>query len=325
MCKSIGEGGQRCASHAKKALQAAEGKLMTATSSPVARSQALIEWETASAEYASTPTGQKHYETLIADAEESGATADVFFYTATLKRGASIREANAIAAAMIHSGRSTGLAPVNPSLLSPPGLAKQVSDWYPHEADPEVVADLLAADFRIVSLDIETTHLSPQVGQITEISWYNLNTGEGGTFIPAHTLDGADPVSLEISKYDERLAGKQHDDGSQFVALQELLGGDGTKTYLMGSNPKFDAGHLEAMAARLGMEQPQFNHRTIDSAQAAYWLNPKAEFGKPTGLKEATTLAGLDLDNHHEAWEDTVAAARLWHVWEKTRRSLPGS
>lgn len=213
--------------------------------------------------------------------------------------------------------------PVNPVLLSPTGLTRVVSDWYPEEADGEVVNDLRGLGVRLVSLDIETTHLDESVGQVTEISWYNMNTGEGGTFIPAHDLVGADPVALEISKYHERIAGQPQDDGTQFAVLQDLLGGDGVKTHLVGSNPDFDARHLTAMATRTGLPTPRFHHRKIDVAQPAYWLNPGAPFATPTGLKEATGLAGLALDHHHEAWVNTVAAARLWHVWENVRRNLP--
>lgn len=215
------------------------------------------------------------------------------------------------------------MMPLNPVLSAPSSLLQQVSDWYPEEADPVVVDDLRTADFRLVSLDLETTGLNPLLHQATEVSWYCLNSGEGGTFIPPHTLENADPYALEVSKYHERLAGLAQDDGTQVEALNLLLGGDGVKTYLIGSNPGFDAGHIEGLYRRVGLPEARFNHRKPDVAQPAYWLNSEAPFGIPTGLKEASAAAGVSLENHHEAWEDTVTAARLWHTWERVRRALP--
>ena len=326
MCKSKQDGGQRCYSHASKRVTARERAFAKSGTG-----EALSALVNAHIDLASTPEGHAFAEYAVQQGRPAPGGLPPEMWSRIAEQGAALRERNALLAGVASASLERrdaaavrSLAALNPALATPSTLTCQVRDWYPEEADPAVIDDLRQADFRIVSVDLETTGFDPATGaQVTEVSWYCLNTGDGGTFIPQHTLEGADPVSLEISRYDERIKGQPMDDTGQVGALRSLLGGDGTKTYLVGSNPGFDALHLNALCAKEGVGAPKFNHRKIDSAQGAYWQDPDAPFGVPTGLKEASAMTGVELDGHHDAWVDTTAAARLWHVLEKTRRSLP--
>lgn len=217
------------------------------------------------------------------------------------------------------------LAPLHPAHHTPEGLIVSDShDWYPNYAHPDIITELRRMTSRLIVLDTETTGFRPEDGaQITEICWYSLNSGNGGTFLPPHTLDGADEAALAISRYSERIAGKPQDDGTQVRALHAFLGGDGTRTFLVGSNPAFDANHLNALFLKHGLPPSPWNHRLIDPCAASYWQNPDADLGSPTGLKEATAASRIRLEGHHAAKADVVATAEVWHTLENRRRLMP--
>lgn len=205
----------------------------------------------------------------------------------------------------------------------PPTDLKVDYTWLPEQADADIVDELAQMETRLIVVDVETTGFRPEDGaQTTEIAWYSLNSGQGGSFIPEHTLEGADPDALRISRYDERLAGQPQDDGKQVRALHAFLGGDGRKTHVVGSNPGFDATHLNALFVKHGLTPNPWAHRMIDPAAAAYWMNPDAELGAPTGLKEASAHTGVPLEGHHAARVDVDATAGIWHALEAHRRSL---
>lgn len=172
-------------------------------------------------------------------------------------------------------------------------------------------------------VDVETTGLRVEDGaQVTEIAHYDIASGVLGSFIPAHTLERADAFALEVSRYEERIAGRSQDDGTLVRELHQYLGGDGVRTHLVGSNPGFDAGHLNALFAKYDLAASPWHHRLIDPCAAAYWLHPEAGLGASTGLKEAAALTGVPLDGHHAATVDVQATAGVWYALEADREDL---
>lgn len=170
-----------------------------------------------------------------------------------------------------------------------------------------------ARNVRIVSVDVETTSVSPHAGSVTEVGYFDLTAGTGGVFIPPHRLDHADPAALEISRYAGRIAGRpQRVD--LINPLHQLLGGDGVPTTIVGSNPAFDMAHLELMFQSFGLA-PKWKRRPICVAQGAYWLGI-GDFGNEPGLAEAARSVGVDSTGHHDAGVDALMAAavftRLW-------------
>ncbi len=165
-------------------------------------------------------------------------------------------------------------------------------------------------DVRLVSVDVETTGVAVRPGSVTEIGWFDLGAGMGGQFIPPHNLNGADPKALEISRYAERIAG-QDTDLEQVIALHRLLGGDGKKTVIVGSNPSFDQQHLAELFASRGLLAEPWQRRAIDVAQGAFWAGIGDAANVP-GLAAACKHFGIDNTNHHAALDDALVAAQVF-------------
>jgi hypothetical protein len=128
MCKSAGEGGQRCAAHTRQKEQKARAALKDAVdawgrdgSGDIRGAQEA--WEKAATEFASTPEGQR---TLAAEAHEV-LGAGRMEYAANLaticQRGQSMREANAEAATRIRAGKSRSLGGHGEPRLTTPAVA----------------------------------------------------------------------------------------------------------------------------------------------------------------------------------------------------------
>jgi DNA polymerase III alpha subunit (gram-positive type) len=212
--------------------------------------------------------------------------------------------------------------------VPPDSLSIDMVKWFPINADLNVLDVLSTSDKRYVVVDVETTGFWFFEGaQVTEISWYCLNSGFGGTFIPKHSLQNSDPESLKISRYEERISTMIQDDGTQVRALHSFLGGDGVETFLVGSNPSFDAEHLGALFASYGLDRKKgsfgpWNFRTIDPVAGFYWQESSFPVGEALGLKKVADFLGLNLDNHHSAKADVEAVAVIWHEAEKRRRKI---
>lgn len=117
MCRSVAEGGQRCASHAKNRLDVrveAVRALFAQARDPetgvvgaideVALADARAQWDEAAVEYASTPAGEREFVQRLHAARSTGDVDGEAVVMSVLKRGLVMREANAQAAAV--SGRS---------------------------------------------------------------------------------------------------------------------------------------------------------------------------------------------------------------------------
>lgn len=131
-------------------------------------------------------------------------------------------------------------------------------------------------------LDLETTHLSPAVGQLWEIG---LIIREGDLWDVEYLwqvrpdLTGADPKALQIGRFHERFAVPDSweavcfEDGRPtfrltlpelLFDLQDLL----RDAVIVGSNPGFDVAFLTALLQRHGRKLP-WHYRPIDVATLA--------------------------------------------------------
>ena len=179
---------------------------------------------------------------------------------------------------------------------------------------------------RLVVVDVETTRLPAYPGSTTEIGWFDLNDGVGGRFVPPHTLDGADPESLAISRYWERLKDEPQD-RDQVSALYRILGGDGQKVVIVGANPEFDKKHLAFLFYYVGVTDTPtdgpWHYRHLDVSSGAYWLNPTRPPGRTMGLADTVAFCGVNYRNHHSAMGDVLMTAETFVALENRRASLP--
>jgi DNA polymerase III epsilon subunit-like protein len=181
-------------------------------------------------------------------------------------------------------------------------------DW----ASADVQKAIRDQDVRLVSVDVETTGLTVTPGSVTEVGWFDIGAGVGGQFIPPHSIEGANPAALEVSRYHDRIAGSEMD-AAQVAALHALLGGDGVKTVIVGSNPTFDQRHLAQMFTSAGLTAEPWERRAIDIGQGAFWAGIGGLHSVP-GLATACEHFGVDNSNHHAALDDAIAAAQVFQA-----------
>jgi DNA polymerase III epsilon subunit-like protein len=131
----------------------------------------------------------------------------------------------------------------------------------------------------LVFLDTETTGLDNRRHEVWEIA-YAVDDGPILSSFVSHSPAGANPFALEVNGYYDRFKGEPFL-GLKFEAeLRERLAG----ATLVGANPAFDAGFLEA---RWG-EAP-WHYRMLDIESYAV---PILGFDKVQGLKDIRE--GLD-------------------------------
>lgn len=165
---------------------------------------------------------------------------------------------------------------------------------------------------RIVIVDVETTGLEFGVHQVTEIAWKRLDTNEVGCFVPPHSLENADPQSLEISEYWERLQGKPFASHNEIYNLWLLLGGDGTKTTLAGVNPRFDALFLSQLFKKEHLTPPNpWKSRLLDIGALGYALLPVPEGHMPS-LAELSEMFEIENSRPHSAESDVHTTAVIY-------------
>lgn len=96
MCRSLSEGGQRCASYARAAVLKAQEAQVAAQRSGFRRmiEEAEVATDLASAQYASTDEGHLLYTEQLREAEEAHDFDLAARLTVTLRKGANMRAAN---------------------------------------------------------------------------------------------------------------------------------------------------------------------------------------------------------------------------------------
>lgn len=124
MCKSITEGGHRCAAHTRPAFQAVEARIAQAVLCGDARAldAARSDWDQVALDYAATREGKAHFTGLLSNLpdDDHDATAR---YTTLLRRAEEMRAACAaiaIAVAAAETARKMALA-ATPDVLRDAG------------------------------------------------------------------------------------------------------------------------------------------------------------------------------------------------------------
>lgn len=97
MCRSLAEGGQRCAAHTRPAYQTA------AFGTP--------DWDRAAAQYASTPTGRMELMSSMAAAEAADDVQSAVAFDAALREGERLRERATMTAEAVTSGSGVASVP----------------------------------------------------------------------------------------------------------------------------------------------------------------------------------------------------------------------
>ena len=185
------------------------------------------------------------------------------------------------------------------------------------EGDPAVAAvsptgSTRRAGTRFVFIDTETTGLDFTRHQLTEVAWivrFEDGTEAERQFFPDHTLDGADELALELTRYHQRIAPQPRSPAAEWL---ELFLTDAEGAVLVGAVPDFDARHLEMAAARIG-RTPTWDHHLLDVETLALPLiSPGPE--APRSLARTCRALGIehDKDQAHGALYDAQQAMRVF-------------
>jgi hypothetical protein len=113
MCKSLAQGGQRCAAHTRARLTAKSDALEAAVAADdlTALVAAQSEWETAAAEYASTREGNEHLRAQAVAADAADDFETMALLNTVIAKGEAMQAANKDAAAFLRAARLSQSAP----------------------------------------------------------------------------------------------------------------------------------------------------------------------------------------------------------------------
>lgn len=168
----------------------------------------------------------------------------------------------------------------------------------------------------VIVCDVESTGLDMNTSMAVEVSYWNLDTDECGTFIPPHSIVDAHPDALAINRYHERIAGKPVD---RDYALAEVLHRQLRGQILAGSNPSFDAHMLRRLFTDGGFTSvAPWHHRMLDLspyAAGVLELDPR----ELLGLAKVCDALGVPAIPDHSAQGDVTATGLCFKVlFERT-------
>lgn len=170
---------------------------------------------------------------------------------------------------------------------------------------------------RLVFVDTEATGLDHRVHQLTEVAWIVREpdgTERERCVVPEHTLDHAEPIALEISRYHPRLADAPRTSDATWV---DAFLADAAGAVLVGVVPDFDARHLLQACQRLG-RTPTWDHHLLDVGTLAMPLLAAAP-EVPRGVAGLCASLGVPHDPAlaHGALYDAQQTMRCFdRVWE---------
>lgn len=180
---------------------------------------------------------------------------------------------------------------------------------------------------RLIVLDTETTGLDQNRHQPWEVAWCDITPAVAGdaplaslpvrTMLLPHTVEGADPVALEIGRYEERFVGEVATP-DEVRDLWGLLGGDipepKRRPVVIGSNPGFDVGMLGSLFHRHGLYSNPAYQRCTDVSEIARWGLGwvSSESHLPLGLGLLTERLGVQNADAHTAASDVRATCEVY-------------
>jgi DNA polymerase III subunit epsilon len=163
---------------------------------------------------------------------------------------------------------------------------------------------------RTVVVDCESTGLTDDAIAI-EVAWWDLDTDERGSFIPPHSeawvREHGHPDALRINGYLDRIAGQQHDDGTEVRRLHLALRGQ----CIAGANVgRADCAWLVKMFRQQGLHPEPWHYRLgeIGPYAAGILGLPLSE---APGLGDICDLMGVDAEPEVHTAANGVTATGL--------------
>lgn len=166
---------------------------------------------------------------------------------------------------------------------------------------------------KLIFLDTETTGLDPLKHEIIDIAMIIVTEDERTIYNtkikPSRILD-ANLKALEINGYTTDKWEAAPDMAECIHDIQKHLQ-DG---YIIGYNPQFDVGFLEAAFKEYKLNVPRM--RSIDlMALSFYFLSPLGL--KSLSLDSVRKFLGISTHNAHTALKDAWDCMHLWQVYKK--------
>jgi hypothetical protein len=171
VCKSVSQGGQRCAAHTRPKLAAKSAAVEAAAEvgDLTALRAAQDEWETAAAEYASTEEGHDHLAAQAASAEALNDFDTSALLNTVIAKGEALRAANRETAALLKAVR---LSQTEPSEIPATPAATSTLPAVTEPRGP-VVPDLSPADrAKWVAMLNEFEEMAPDLMSVRTLDGY---------------------------------------------------------------------------------------------------------------------------------------------------------
>lgn len=180
---------------------------------------------------------------------------------------------------------------------------------------------------RLIVVDTETTGLDCFRHQPWEVAWCDITPAviDGvslsalpvQTLLLPHTTDGANPISLDIGRYDSRCVGPVAT-AAEVRDLWGLLGGDiqepKRRPLVIGSNPGFDLAMLGGLFYRHGLSSGPSYQRSTDVSEIARWglgwVSDNSHL--PLGLGLLCERLGVCNEDAHTATSDVRATSEVY-------------
>lgn len=266
MCRSMAEGGQRCAAHTREkltlkatAVEQAVKALTAGHGDPSALRTAQEEWETAAAEYASTDEGHTHLSTQAAAAGDMDTQA---LLNTVIAKGEALRAANRETAALIKAVKLAGATPAAGALVRTNGSAITPPDDSLFER--RVVRDLSAKEREAWTKGLaDLAEVAPIIDQVK--MWGGHGTSQMSP----------DELLASLNEIDEKAADPTLDDSEAANLVARLDRYQGINTMM----PDFVRPEVERQEGEAYHDWQDRRHE-VYSAQDRQWYDVVHPFQK---------------------------------------------
>ena len=164
-------------------------------------------------------------------------------------------------------------------------------------------------------VDIETSHLDPNQGEITEIAiiTYDLKTKDVLTFVEKIKLEkpeNADPKSLEIGNYDEKIWNR---DAVKFSSVAEHISKKLSKGYFVAHNVSFDYSFVKKQLKECGFNR--ITYKKFDTKDLVFeHLYPTLS---STSMMSVRDFFGWSMEKSHTALKDAEDCFKIYLMLNK--------